>query len=311
MPLDAAMLSQLSGAVPSNMDWFNAFTSLGTNYVNQEFSKGMYNRTRRDNIEFWNMNNAYNTPAAQMGRFKDAGLNPNLIYGQGNSGNSAPIPTPDTMPVTMREPRFEGNTNAMANLLGQADLRIKNAQADNLAVQNEVLIQDAQLRKYQALHKGYEYDFDVEMRGTSADFKREALRNLTTRTDIEIDRYALEAARTSQNIAESMERVLTLQEARPGFAVDRSLKTQQIEILKKDGTLKDVEIKLRENGINPDDPMWARYVGKFLEDWLDGNQNPASKGVLWKMIFGGAASKVVAPLQNLPPEMKGFRGPKY
>ena len=31
--------------------------------------------------------NEYNTPAMQMQRFAEAGLNPNLIYGQGNNGN--------------------------------------------------------------------------------------------------------------------------------------------------------------------------------------------------------------------------------
>ena len=40
--------------------------------------------------------NAYNTPAAQMERFSQAGLNPNLIYGQGSPGNqSAPLQYPD------------------------------------------------------------------------------------------------------------------------------------------------------------------------------------------------------------------------
>lgn len=36
----------------------------------------------------------YNTPAAQMQRYKEAGLSPYLIYGQGNSGNmSSPPPS--------------------------------------------------------------------------------------------------------------------------------------------------------------------------------------------------------------------------
>lgn len=43
-------------------------------------------------VEMWNMQNLYNTPEAQMNRFKAAGLNPNLIYGQGNAGNAANIP---------------------------------------------------------------------------------------------------------------------------------------------------------------------------------------------------------------------------
>ena len=37
--------------------------------------------------------NAYNTPAAQMLRYKEAGLNPNLIYGQSNvSASTGSVP---------------------------------------------------------------------------------------------------------------------------------------------------------------------------------------------------------------------------
>jgi hypothetical protein len=51
---------------------------------------------RRANIQFWNMQNQYNTPKQQMQRLKDAGLNPNLIYGSspasagGNAGQISP-----------------------------------------------------------------------------------------------------------------------------------------------------------------------------------------------------------------------------
>lgn len=38
-------------------------------------------------IEMMNMQNEYNSPVSQMARFKDAGLNPNLVYGQGTPGN--------------------------------------------------------------------------------------------------------------------------------------------------------------------------------------------------------------------------------
>ncbi|AXH77710.1 MAG: DNA pilot protein [Microviridae sp.] len=43
-------------------------------------------------VDRWNKQNAYNSPASQMARFKAAGLNPNLIYSQGNSGNATQIP---------------------------------------------------------------------------------------------------------------------------------------------------------------------------------------------------------------------------
>lgn len=43
-------------------------------------------------VEQWNAQNLYNSPEAQMARFKSAGLNPHLIYGQGNPGNaSSPV----------------------------------------------------------------------------------------------------------------------------------------------------------------------------------------------------------------------------
>lgn len=43
-------------------------------------------------LEMWNLNNSYNSPAAQMQRLKDAGLNPMLAYNMANSGNSSSVP---------------------------------------------------------------------------------------------------------------------------------------------------------------------------------------------------------------------------
>lgn len=56
------------------------------------------------NLELMEYQNAYNSPDAQMQRFKDAGLNPNLIYGQGNAGNMSSAPQyPD---VTSHTPDY-------------------------------------------------------------------------------------------------------------------------------------------------------------------------------------------------------------
>lgn len=41
------------------------------------------------NKQYLDYYNAYNAPAQQMARFKEAGLNPHLIYSQGNPGNQA------------------------------------------------------------------------------------------------------------------------------------------------------------------------------------------------------------------------------
>lgn len=43
-------------------------------------------------VEMWHAQNMYNTPQAQMQRFKEGGLNPHLIYGQGSAGNASSPP---------------------------------------------------------------------------------------------------------------------------------------------------------------------------------------------------------------------------
>lgn len=43
-------------------------------------------------MQMWNLQNEYNSPAAQMARFGAAGLNPHLIYGQGSAGNASSMP---------------------------------------------------------------------------------------------------------------------------------------------------------------------------------------------------------------------------
>lgn len=108
-------------------------------------------------LEMWNLANAYNTPQSQMQRFKDAGLNPNLIYGQGNSGNAAQA-MPKFQAPTLRYdypvPDFVGAMTAFQ------DIRIKQAQIDNLKEQNKVI-------ETKALADRYMYDYGLSAKTMS------------------------------------------------------------------------------------------------------------------------------------------------
>lgn len=58
-----------------------------------DYSSAAYNYLMKQqeqafNLELWKLQNEYNTPLAQMQRFQDAGLNPNLIYGQQNMASA-------------------------------------------------------------------------------------------------------------------------------------------------------------------------------------------------------------------------------
>lgn len=86
-------------------------------------------REREYNKQMWEEQNAYNTPEAQMKRYRDAGLNPNLIYGQGTSGNASSAPGYTRANPTMNIP------DPLQMLSQYADLQIKFAQTDLIKAQ--------------------------------------------------------------------------------------------------------------------------------------------------------------------------------
>ena len=63
------------------------------NRKNREFNLMLARTQNQWNIEQWQRENDYNSPTAQMSRFRAAGLNPNLIYGQSNLAASSPTLT--------------------------------------------------------------------------------------------------------------------------------------------------------------------------------------------------------------------------
>lgn len=91
----------------SGGDWIGAIIGAGAglydSHQNRKTSKQNTDKTiaaqkaeselaYQRQVQMWGMNNAYNSPEAQMQRFTQAGLNPHLIYGQGNAGNSQSFP---------------------------------------------------------------------------------------------------------------------------------------------------------------------------------------------------------------------------
>lgn len=96
------------------------------------------------NEKMWRMNNEYNSPVNQMARFKEAGLNPNLIYGQGNAGNSSHAVSTNPAPA----PNVDLG-NAVSNYYNfkQIAQNIKNQEAteDLIRAQTKVLLRDSDI----------------------------------------------------------------------------------------------------------------------------------------------------------------------
>lgn len=84
-PFNSGFGSLTGGLFPAGIN------QLGDNYlngyINYYYANKLANQQNQRQIDFWNMQNAYNTPKAQMARYAEAGLNPNLIYGQSNTAS--------------------------------------------------------------------------------------------------------------------------------------------------------------------------------------------------------------------------------
>lgn len=288
MPLNDQFASVLGSATEQFPGAVQSLQGLSSDLTNFFMSERNYKRNRRDALSDWERQNAYNSPAAQMQRFRDAGLNPNLIYGRGESGNAGSVNSPEASAFSLDSTRGRSApVDVMSNLLAQADLKIKAAQANNLNVQTDVIREDANLRRFQALRAGFDLGIEREF---SADHRREAVRSLRVQTDLAINEDARRAALNSSNLAEALQRMLSMQEQRINTVLDRS-KTysdisrnraevararQHIELMIKDGTLRDIEIQLRKDGINPNDPAWQRELMKIFKslDFSSGDPYP-------------------------------------
>lgn len=82
-------LSDAKNAYDQGLSSLRGYSDSARNFIMQY---GLAEQANAHEIEMWNMQNDYNTPAAQMKRFEEAGLNPMLAYTQGNPGNATSAP---------------------------------------------------------------------------------------------------------------------------------------------------------------------------------------------------------------------------
>lgn len=109
---------------------------------------------RRHDINMWKMQNEYNTPFMQMQRLKEAGLNPNLMYGQGTTGNAS-SPQKAPVPEVSNELASLAQMSLAPVLSMYQDWRVKNAQIENLKANAEATRQNAALSALRQITQDY------------------------------------------------------------------------------------------------------------------------------------------------------------
>ena len=125
MPLAPAVLGGIISGIGS----------LGSSLLSNRGALGRQNLANLQNMKFWEMQNKYNTPKNQMARLKDAGLNPNLIYGSGSANTgvagsiapSKPAPYNIQNPIPLQAALLQSQIN-----LNNSNANKNNVQADSV-----------------------------------------------------------------------------------------------------------------------------------------------------------------------------------
>lgn len=256
----------------------------------KQFALQQYGMQRSDSLADWNMQNEYNSPAAQMGRLKAAGINP--MYAAGNLNTSSPAVRSSDFGSYNPHP---ADISAGVRGLGEAaaggvmdyyDIQQKKAVTNNLEAQNTVILQDYLLKKAQTIattNSGEKTSIDTSLAlqslmqnqrllDTQFEAQQQNLYNSKVQTQISIDENERRAASNTQSLQEGLERILSIRASREGTRAGTT-KTQaeteetrqRIQNLLKDEQLKQLDINLKRAGVQPSDALWQRILAQLLK----------------------------------------------
>lgn len=183
MAIGAAIIGGLGSIVGSAI---GASSQRRANIQNMELAKYQNNwqtaeneKAYARNLEMWNMQNAYNSPTAQMSRLRQAGLNPNLVYGNGVTGNSsgsAPQYEPAKIQRATMEPYRGWNLGISDAVSTFMAMRQNKAQVDNMEAQNKLIKEQARTEGIRqgniamsTARSGFDLNLARELRNISID----------------------------------------------------------------------------------------------------------------------------------------------
>lgn len=232
------------GAIGLGGNLLQNFWNQGQANNQGQWNQEMQQNQQRFDLDMWNRMNAYNSPQAQMARFKEAGLNPHLIYGKGTAGNTTPLKSPDVKPYNRAE--MNSVTNGLDVFGDMYQFKQLQAQTDNTQANTDVQNATALLTATKNAREAFQLGKDNELRQTSIDAARLELNSAIHRNRI----LANESFISSGTVKEKLGKIKTefLNEIKKGNNLDL------------DATLKRFEAKMNVHGLTKHSPLLLKWM---------------------------------------------------
>lgn len=112
------------------------------NELNRDFTLDLQNRNQQFQRDMWDANNQYNTPSAQMQRYRSAGLNPFLLSGVGQVGSGSSTlaaSSPASAPSSLGSPSTSPSVSAPRFGLAENFASVRAADANNASSRSVAL----------------------------------------------------------------------------------------------------------------------------------------------------------------------------
>ena len=193
------------------------------NFFGNRSRKREARRQRQFDLSMWNSQNAYNTPAMQMKRLKDAGLNPALMYGQGTTGNA-------TSAVTASIPQIQ-NPLSSSGVASGVQLSLANAQKQLLKSQRIKNLQDAATGKSAKHRIDSLVGLEAQQLATGIKKMNTDIAEALSKIDVNKGLLALQKAQVKNTEANTQVAKETAQKV----AADADIQEQLLEVYKNKG----------------------------------------------------------------------------
>lgn len=260
------------------------------NALNRQMENERYWLQRRHALKDWATENAYNSPVEQMNRLRQAGLNPNLVYGKGADATAGSIRSSGFDKISAEAPHndpswIRGISEMGGNISDSFqriyDLKAKQAQIDNVN-QNTALQQQEQIFKQAGTAKTLQdtarSKFDLQQANELKDsvIQQAKLNNEKTRADITytLDQNQRQALANTKNVQLTAEKIITEKIAHSKDQAQIDVLKAQLDNIRQSTQIQSYESQLTEMGIYKADPWYFRA----LMNLVNGNlKDPTGK----------------------------------
>lgn len=262
----------------------------------RKWNEKMHALQRQESLADYHMQNEYNHPSSMMARLRESGLNPNLVYGNGQAVESAA--STNMAPVQSwnpKAPNIDLGAAAQSGITAYYGTQIQQAQIDNLRTQNTVMEQDklqkaaqtlgilqsTEMGKFDLSQRQALADTVIQTAKAGLDLTRHNVVKTEAETGLIVTRNEVEKAMKEPNIEKVLQEIISMKKERELKqshidlnSIEGQKKLKEIDELKQrihnmwlDGSLKTFELRLKElRGKAADWPGYLKFFNDIVTD---------------------------------------------